>query len=62
MCDFFDDFCAKIVRVVFLPRVSAVGEAVPMLLEDEFVSEADVEETVTEEREVCVVVDAGEDD
>jgi len=33
-----------------------------MLLEDELVGEADVEEAVTEEREVCVVVDAGEDD
>ena len=62
MCYFLDDFCAEIVRVVLYPRVSTVGEAVPMLLEDEFVGEADVEEAVTEEREVCVVVDAGEDD
>lgn len=62
MCDFLDDFGAEIVRVVFCPRAPAVGEAVPMELEDEFVGEADVEETVTEEREVCVEVDAREYD
>ena len=62
MIDFPDDFGANIVGVVFYPRASLVGEAVPMLLEDEFIGEADVEEAVTEEREVCVKVYAGEDD